>query len=81
MSDFIDCNNKAISPEELLGALLTKTSAGDWALRTMEVTACATDAVDCSTPPKDFFDIMKAVVGINECGKPAIRLAIGTPEA
>ncbi len=80
MPDFFDCNNKTITPDELLSALLTKTAAGDWALRTMEVTACADDAITCDTP-KDMtsFEKLKMVIGINECGKPAIRLAIGTP--
>ena len=81
MSDYIDCNNNDLTPEQLLAALATKTTEGDWALRTMEVTACADDAIDCDTTGLTSFEIIKRMVGINECGKPAIRLAIGTPEA
>jgi hypothetical protein len=78
MSDFIDCNNNNISDEELLSALVTKTAAGNWALRTMEVTACAEDAISCDTTNMTPSEILRRVIGINECGKPAIRLAIGT---
>jgi hypothetical protein len=82
MSDFITCTNKDITPEQLVNALLTKTATGDWALRTMQVEACATDAIDCDNKhPLTLFDVLKRVVGINECGKPAIRLAIGTDES
>lgn len=81
MPNFITCDNADITPAELLSALATKTAAGDWALRTMEVTACAEDAIDCNTTNLTPFEILKNMVGINECGKPAIRLAIGTPEA
>lgn len=81
MPDFISCTNKDLTAEQLLAALLTKTAAGDWALRTMEVTACAEDAITCDTKNLTPFEMLTRVVGINECGKPAIRLAIGTPEA
>ena len=83
MPEFITCNNNTLTIEELLSALVTKTSEGDWALRTMEVTACAEDAIDCNALPEERtpFGILKKVIGINECGKPAIRLAIGTPGA
>ena len=80
MSDFIDCNNKTLTPEQLLAALVTKTADGDWALRTMEVTACAEDAIDCNTNKLPAFEVFKKLIGINECGKPAIRLAIGTEQ-
>lgn len=76
MADFINCNNNNITPEQLLNALLTKTSDGDWALRTMQVEACSIEAVECDTPILTPFEALKKVVGINECGKPAIRLAI-----
>lgn len=77
--DFLDCNNKNLTPEQLLSALVTKTATGEWALRTMQVEACELDAIDCSNKTLDSFDILKKVIGINDCGKPAIRLGIVIP--
>lgn len=79
MSDLINCTNNILTPEQLFAALLTKTDSGDFALRTMQVEACAEDAIDCNNNAVPLFDQFKKVIGINECGKPAIRLAIGSP--
>lgn len=76
MPDFFDCNNKNLTVEQLLSALVTKTPTGEWALRTMEVEACELDAIDCSNKTLEPFEILKKVIGINDCGKPAIRLGI-----
>lgn len=79
MSDFFDCNNKNLTPEQLLSALVTKTTDGEWALRTMQVEACAEDALDCTNIRNmSSFDILRKCIGISECGKPAIRLALPT---
>lgn len=76
MADFIDCDINNLTAEQILSALLTKTVAGDWAIRTMQVEACALDAIDCRNNSLPTFEILKKVIGINSCGKPAIRLAI-----
>ncbi|MDQ3047053.1 MAG: hypothetical protein M3R27_05845 [Bacteroidota bacterium] len=81
MADHINCTNNILTAEQLIAALITKTSGGDWALRTIEVTACAEDAIGCDLSHLTPFDVLKKCIGINECGKPAIRLAIGTDEA
>jgi hypothetical protein len=74
--DFITCENAQLTPEQILAALVTKDASGNWALRTMNVTACADDAIGCNNNQLTPVDILKKCIGINECGKPAIRLAI-----
>lgn len=76
MADFITCDTSQLSDEQLFAALITKNSAGDWALRTTFVNACAEDAIDCNNSQIDFKTISRKVIGIDPvCGKPAIRLA------
>lgn len=76
MADFITCDINTLTPEQILSALVTKTIAGDWAIRTMYVEACELDAINCDNSSLPTFEILKKVIGINDCGKPAIRLAI-----
>ena len=76
MSDFINCDNNQLTDEQLLAALVTKDSSGNWALRTMFVDACSEDAIDCSNNFLTKGQILRKLVGIDPtCGKPAIRLA------
>lgn len=76
MSDFITCDNNSLSDEQLMAALLTKNSDGEWAFRTMFVDACEDDAIDCNSGPVTLQEISRKVIGIDPiCGKPAIRLA------
>ena len=35
MSNYLDCANKILTPEQLISALLTKNSAGEGAIRVM----------------------------------------------
>lgn len=78
--DFYDCDNNIITLDQVLSALLTKTATGEWALRTMDVTACADDAVDCDNNAVPNVNLLKKIIGINACGKPAIRLAVQAVE-
>lgn len=75
MSDFITCENNQITDEQLVAALLTQDTSGNWALRTMIVDACAEDALDCNTKDMTLSQMLRKCVGVNDCGKPAIRLA------
>lgn len=76
MSDFITCDTNSLSDEQLMAALITKNTDGEWALRTMFVDACEDDAIDCNSGVVTLKDITRKVIGIDPiCGKPAIRLA------
>lgn len=75
MTNFVSCLNKDLTPEQLIGALLTKTSGGELALRTMIVDACALDAISCGNSIPMEANLGKTI-GVNSCGKPAIRLGI-----
>ena len=75
MANHISCVNKDLTPEQLIKALVTKDANGDFAIRTMYVTACAYDAIDCSNSQIPMFDVLKQCIGIHPtCGKPALRL-------
>ena len=76
MADLFDCDNKVMTPEQLLAALITKTTDGAWAIRTMQVEACELDAIDCNNNSLPPFEVIKKCIGINDCGKPALRLAL-----
>lgn len=78
MPDFIGCDNNNITVEQLIAALVTKTADGEWAIRTMQVEACENDAIDCSNGVLPPFEVLKKCIGINDCGKPALRLALPT---
>lgn len=72
----LNCNTAHLTFEELLGALMTKTATGDWALRTTFVNACALEAVDCSKNALSTDQMLKKLIGVDPvCGKIAIRLA------
>lgn len=76
MTDFVTCANKDLTPEQLIGALLTKTSTKEVAIRTMIVNACADDAIDCTTNSLPIKVNLAKAIGVNSCGKPAVRLGI-----
>lgn len=76
MAEFINCTNKDLTPEQLMGALLTKTATGEVAIRTMIVNACALDAIDCVTNSVPIKTNLGKLIGVNSCGKPAVRLGI-----
>jgi len=73
--DYIDCNNNIITDAQLLAALITKDADDKLALRTMFVDACSDDAIDCTNNSLTVDQLKRKVIGINSCGKPAIRLA------
>lgn len=80
MSDFFDCTNiPAMGLDALLNALIVELPDGTRAFRTMAVAAdCGTaaDFKDCSNNgSNDPLVAFKSVIGIDPCGKPAIRLA------
>jgi hypothetical protein len=76
MADYITCAIKDLSPEALASALLTKNSSGEFAVRVMFVDACSDDAIDCSNNSFSKEHNHKMSIGISECGKPALRLAL-----
>ena len=77
MTAFINCTNANLTIEQVFSALLTKTTGGDWALRTMIVEACATDAIDCENNMVTIEQSVKNCIGIDpSCSKPAIRLGL-----
>ena len=78
MPDFISCDNNNMTAEQLIAALITKTADGEWAIRTMQVEACELDAIDCNAKALPPFEALKKCIGINDCGKPALRLALPT---
>lgn len=76
MADFITCAIKDLSPDALAAALLTKNSSGEFAVRVMFVDACDNDAIDCNNNSLSKETTHKLSIGISECGKPALRLAL-----
>lgn len=76
MADFVACDNNNLTLEQLIAALVTKTTDGEWAIRTMQVEACELDAINCNNNALPPFEILKKCIGINDCGKPALRLAL-----
>lgn len=76
MADYIDCTKKDLTPEQLMAALLTKDADGNVAIRTMLVDACAEDAIDCSKAALPLKANLSKAIGVNDCGKPALRLGI-----
>lgn len=79
MSDFITCDNNQLTDDQLFAALVTKDSSGNFALRTMVVDACEEDAIDCSNNTLPIGVIKRKLIGINDCGKPALRIASPVP--
>ena len=77
MSEYITCDTSALSDEQLLAAILTKTEDGEVAVRAMFVDACSEDAIDCNNNAEiTLSKISRQVIGIDPiCGKPAVRLA------
>jgi len=80
MPDFITCENIGSIPfDALIAALVVKLPDGTNALRTMAVAAdCGTavDGADCSNNgAMDAEQAFRSTIGIDVCGKPAIRLA------
>lgn len=55
---------------------MTETTAGDVAVRTMFVDACANDAIDCNNNTLTKDQLLKSAIGITSCGKPALRLGV-----
>lgn len=78
MAEFITCANKDLTPEQLIAALMTKNANGEWAFRTMEVSGCAENAIDCSNSSLPVNVLLAKAIGISECGKPALRLGKAT---
>lgn len=76
MVDYIDCTKKDLTLEQLMAALLTKDDDGSVAIRTMIVDACSEDAIDCSKAALPLKSNLAKAIGINGCGKPALRLGI-----
>lgn len=75
--DFLSCENAHLTTEQVMSALVTKTSEGDWGIRTMLVEACSENAVDCSNNAIPFDTQFKKCIGISaECSLPALRLGI-----
>lgn len=77
--DFLNCGNKDLTPEQLVAALLTKDADGNFALRTMEVDACAEDAINCANGSLPIKANLAKTIGITACGKPALRIAVEKP--
>lgn len=75
-SNFITPENSSISIEDLVKALLTKDEDGRWAFRTMQVSAGAESAIDCNNGDISLEDAFRKTIGINDSGKPAIRMAV-----
>jgi hypothetical protein len=80
MSEFLSCANKDLTPEQLIGALLTKNEDGEIAIRTMLVDACEENAIDCTTNALPIKTLLAKAIGVNDCSKPALRLGV-TPSA
>lgn len=76
MSNFISCAVKDMTPEQLASALLTKNAAGEMAIRVMFIDGCSSDAIDCNNSNLTAEQKDKLTIGISECGKPALRLAL-----
>lgn len=68
------CKDSHLPPEQRLKAVFTKDAEGNVAIRTMNVVGCTEDAVRCDDP-RTFMEMLAASIGINDCGKPALRLA------
>lgn len=80
MANYVTCVNKDMTLEQLASALLTKTEDGEIAIRTMIVDACDENAIDCTTNSIPLTVNIARAIGINSCGKPALRLGM-TPES
>ena len=76
MADFLNCTNKDLTPEQLIGALLTKNEDGEIAIRTMLVAACEENAIDCTTNSLPIKTLLGKAIGVNDCSKPALRLGV-----
>lgn len=76
MVELIDCDNNHITFEQALGACMTKTTGGNFAVRTMFVDACALDAIGCNNNAIPLEQLLKSSIGIASCGKPALRLGV-----
>lgn len=76
MSNYLDCANKILTPEQLISALLTKNSAGEGAIRVMLTNACTENAIDCSNGALPLQTNLAKAIGVSSCGKPALRLGI-----
>lgn len=80
MADYLDCIKKDLTPEQLMAALLTKDEDGAVAIRTMLVNACSEDAIDCNKGGLPLKANLAKAIGVNGCGKPALRLGIKPAE-
>lgn len=78
MADGIICENSHLSIDEQLKSVITEDGNGAKSIRTMFVEACENDGVSCEEGQLPFEHFLAGSIGINECGKPALRLALPT---
>lgn len=79
MAEYTKCDNSTISAEELLNAVVVKKTDGTYGLRTVvsDNVACGDiSGLSCDQPNLSLEDILRKVVVIDGCGKPAIHLVI-----
>lgn len=76
MSDFISCNLKDMTPEQVAKALITKNAAGEFGLRVVFIDADSSDAIDCNNASMTQDAAHNATIGLSASGKPALRLAL-----
>lgn len=70
----VDCDNSHIPPAQRLKSIFTKDAEGNVAIRTMNVVGCSENAIQCDDT-RDVMTLLAQAIGLNECGKPALRLA------
>lgn len=82
MASAITCLNPNISLAELLNSILvTNADTGDVGLRTVTQSADFADitpVVNCNMPPLSIEDIIRRAIVLDDDGKPAINLVIGS---
>lgn len=69
----MDCNNNYLPLKQHLEAML-RVAAPLKGLPIVEVTGHEENALNCTNNHLTFEDLLKASIGVDSCGKPAIRV-------
>lgn len=76
MADYISCSIKDMTPDQLAAALLTQNDDGELGIRVVFIDACENEGIDCTNKQLTKEQAHKATIGLADCGKPALRIAL-----
>lgn len=78
-TDYVNCDLKNLSFEDLVKSLLTIDDNGCPAIRYIESTDSGTPFINCDNKNVTLADALRGAIELDVNGNPALRLAVTTP--